>query len=131
MGIPEAKAGLEGGSVDVALLAGAAAYQTQQQGYHLITDGEGLINAIIAVAVTNKFYEAHPEIIEKLQSAQAEIADFMQNHEQEAYEMAAAELDLDVDAVKKWRSIMTSPQRLLLRIRMASSAPLILCIRQA
>ena len=101
MGIPEAKAGLEGGSVDVALLAGAAAYQTQQQGYHLITDGEGLINAIIAVAVTNKFYEAHPEIIEKLQSAQAEIADFMQNHEQEAYEMAAAELDLDVDAVKE------------------------------
>ena len=50
-------------------------------GYRLITDGEGLINAIIAVAVTNKFYEAHPEIIEKLQSAQAEIADFMQNHE--------------------------------------------------
>lgn len=101
MGIPEAKAGLEGGSVDVALLAGAAAYQTQQQGYHLITDGEGLINAIIAVAVTNKFYEAHPEIIERLQSAQAEIADFIQNHEQEAYEMAAAELDLDVDAVKE------------------------------
>ena len=60
-----------------------------------------MINAIIAVAVTNKFYEAHPEIIEKLQSAQAEIADFMQNHEQEAYEMAAAELDLDVDAVKE------------------------------
>lgn len=101
MGIPEAKAGLEGGSVDVALLAGAAAYQTQQQGYHLITDGEGLINAIIAVAVTNKFYEAHPEIIERLQSAQAEIADFIQNHEQEAYEMAATELDLDVDAVKE------------------------------
>ena len=25
----------------------------------------------------------------------------MQNHEQEAYEMAAAELDLDVDAVKE------------------------------
>lgn len=101
MSIPEAKAGLEGGSLDVALLAGAAAYQAQQQGYHLIADGEGLINAIIAVAVTNEFYEAHPEVIEKLQSAQAEIADFIQNNEKEAMELAAKELDLDVAAVEE------------------------------
>ena len=99
MSIPDAKAGLEGGSVDVALLAGAAAYTAQQQGYHLIADGEGLIQAIIAVAVTNEFYEAHPEVIEKLQAAQAEIGAFLQDNEQEAYEMAAKELDLDVAAV--------------------------------
>lgn len=50
MTIPDAKAGLDGGSVDVALLAGATAYNAEQQGYHLVADGEGLISALIAVA---------------------------------------------------------------------------------
>ena len=52
MSIPDAKAGLDGGSVDVALVAGATAYNAGKQGYHLVADGEGLIKAIIAVAVT-------------------------------------------------------------------------------
>ena len=64
MSIPDAKAGLDGGSVDVALVAGATAYNAGKQGYHLVADGEGLIKAIIAVAVTQKFYDEHPEIIE-------------------------------------------------------------------
>ena len=78
MSIPDAKAGLDGGSVDVALVAGATAYNAGKQGYHLVADGEGLIKAIIAVAVTQKFYDEHPEIIEKLEEAQTEIADFME-----------------------------------------------------
>ena len=41
MSIPDAKAGLDGGSVDVALVAGATAYNAGQQGYHLVADGEG------------------------------------------------------------------------------------------
>ena len=100
MGIPDAKAALEGGSIDCALLAGAAAYQTQSQGYNLVTDGEGLINAIIAVAVTNEFYEAHPEVIEKLESAQEEILSYITENEEEAFKTVANELDLDENAVK-------------------------------
>ena len=100
MGIPDAKAALEGGSIDCALLAGAAAYQTQSQGYNLVTDGEGLINAIIAVAVTNEFYEAHPEVIEKLESAQEEILSYISENEDEALAAVATELDLDEAAVK-------------------------------
>ena len=99
MSIPEAKAALDGGSLDVALVAGATAYQAKQQGYHLITDGEGLIDAIIAVAVTDEFYNAHPEIIEKLKEAQAEIASFINENEAEALQMVAASLDLDEAAV--------------------------------
>ena len=63
MSIPDAKAGLDGGSVDVALLAGATAYNAEQQGYHLVADGEGLISALIAVATTQKFYDEHPDVI--------------------------------------------------------------------
>lgn len=101
MGIPDAKAGLDGGSVDVALIAGATAYQAGQQGYHLIADGEGLISALIAVATTQKFYDEHPEVIEKLKAAQSEIASYMNENPDKTMETVAAALDLDVNAVKE------------------------------
>ena len=101
MSIPDAKAGLDGGSVDVALLAGATAYNAEQQGYHLVADGEGLISALIAVATTQKFYDEHPDVIEKLNAAQEEIASYMADNQEATMETVAAALDLDVDAVKE------------------------------
>ena len=101
MTIPDAKAGLDGGSVDVALLAGATAYNAEQQGYHLVADGEGLISALIAVATTLKFYDEHPDVIKKLNAAQEEIASYMADNQEAAMETVAATLDLDVDAVKE------------------------------
>lgn len=99
MGIPDSLAGLEGGSVDVAMLAGATAYQAEQEGLHLITDGEGLIPAIIAVAVRDDFYQAHPEIIEKLAEAQEEIVRFMEEKPEETTQIVAEALDLEPEAV--------------------------------
>ena len=101
MTIPDAKAGLDGGSVDVALLAGATAYNAEQQGYHLVADGEGLISALIAVATTLKFYDEHPDVIKKLNAAQEEIASYMADNQEATMETVAATLDLDVDAVKE------------------------------
>ena len=100
MSIPDALAGLEGGSLDVAMLAGPTAYQAEQAGYHLVADGEGLIDADIAVAVTGAFYEEHPEIVAKLVEAQEKIASFMAGNEEETMEIVAGTLDLDVQAVK-------------------------------
>ena len=101
MSIPEAKAAMDGGSVDVAMLAGAAAYTAQLQGCSLVTDGTGLVDAIIAVAVTEEFYNAHPEIIEKLYAAQDEIASFITENEEEALQITADTLDLELSAVKE------------------------------
>ena len=101
MSIPDAKAALDGGSIDAALVAGATAYQAKQQGYHLIADGEGLIDAIIAVAVTDEFYNKYPEVIEKLMQAQEEIATFLHENEAEALEMVAVTLGLEVTAVEE------------------------------
>ena len=101
MTIPDAKSGLDGGSVDVALLAGATAYNAEQQGYHLVADGEGLISALIAVATTLKFYDEHPDVIKKLNAAQEEIASYMADNQEATMETVAAALDLDVDAVKE------------------------------
>lgn len=57
------------------------------------------------MAVTQKFYDEHPEIIEKLEEAQTEIADFMEEKPDETMQIVADELDLDVDAVKYVRSL--------------------------
>ena len=95
MSIPDAKAGLDGGSVDAALLAGSVAYNADKQGYHKVTDGEGLIKAIIAVATTQKFYDEHPEVIAQLEKSQQEIADFMKENPDETMSIVAKELDLD------------------------------------
>ncbi|MBQ4560417.1 MAG: NrtA/SsuA/CpmA family ABC transporter substrate-binding protein [Tyzzerella sp.] len=101
MPIPDAKVALDGGSIDVALLAGATAYQAEQQGYHKVADGEGLIDAIIVVAVTNEFYKKYPELIDELMDAQEEIDEFIKQNENEAFAMTAKALDLDVEAVKE------------------------------
>ncbi len=101
MGIPEAKAALDGGSADVALLGGAAAYNASKQGYHLVTDGEGLIQAIIAVAVTETYYNAHPDVIAKLMEAQREIMARIEADPDAAFALTAQYLDMDVEAVKE------------------------------
>ena len=101
MGIPEAKAALDGGSADVALLGGAAAYNASKQGYHLVADGEGLIKAIIAVCVTDAFCQAHPDVVDKLLEAQQAIMSDIEADPDAAYAAAAAALDLDVDAVRE------------------------------
>lgn len=101
MGIPESKAGLDGGSVDVALLAGPTGYNAGKQGYNMVTNGEGLIDAIIAVAVTQDFYDRNPEVIEKFIASQQEIVSFMNENTEEAIEIVADALDLEIDAVKE------------------------------
>ena len=100
MSIPDAKAGLDGGSVDVALIAGATAYQEQQQGYHMVADGEGLIKAIIAVAVREDFYNENRDVIDRLMADQEKIAAFMRDNQEETLKIVAQELDLDEQAVK-------------------------------
>ncbi|MBQ9009603.1 MAG: NrtA/SsuA/CpmA family ABC transporter substrate-binding protein [Clostridia bacterium] len=100
MGIPESKAALDGGSADVALLGGAAAYNASKQGYHLVASGKGLIKAIIAVAVTQAFADAHPDVIAALSEAEQKIMDTIQADPEAAYALAASYLDLTPDAVR-------------------------------
>ena len=101
MSIPDAKAALDGGSIDAALVAGPTAYVSKQQGYHLVTDGEGLTDAIIAVAVREDFYNEHKDVIDMFLNAQETITkDMAENHE-ETMKIVAEELDLEVEAVEE------------------------------
>ncbi len=98
--IPDAMAAMMGGSIDCALLAGAAAYNTEASGYHLVTNGEGLVEASICCATTRKFYDEHKDIVEKFLEAQQAVLDYVKNNEDAALAETAEELDLDVEAVR-------------------------------
>ena len=98
---PESLAGKTiGGPVGTNLHELLAAYQAQQSGYHLVTDGEGLIDATIAVAVTEEFADTYPQLMDTLTAAQETIADFMENQPDETLKIVAQELDLDTAAVE-------------------------------
>jgi len=98
--IPDAMSAMMGGSVDCALLAGAAAYNTQASGAHLVTNGEGLVEASICCATTQKFYDAHKDVVDSFLKAQENVLTFLKENEQTALEEAAADLDLDIQAVQ-------------------------------
>ena len=101
MSIPDAKAALDGGSIDAALVAGPTAYKAKQQGYNLVTDGKGLTDAIIAVAVREDFYNEHKDVIDAFMNAEAKVLEFINENHDEAMEIVAKELELDKAAVEE------------------------------
>ena len=99
--IPDALAALNGGSADCAMLAGAAAYNAANGGTHLVTNGEGLVEATIACATTQKFYDAHKDVVDSFLAAQQEVLDHIEENHDEAMQETAEFLDLDVNAVEE------------------------------
>ena len=100
MTIPDAQAALAGGSVDVALLAGPAAYTMLTDGYQKVTDGDGLVGATIVVATTREFAEANPAIVQTFREAHQSVLDYMDTHPDEVVAMTAAETELPEAAVR-------------------------------
>lgn len=100
LGIGESKTALDTGDVDVALLAGATAYIAETEGARIVTTGEDLIGALIAVAVTNKYSETNGEEVVSFLNAQQIIADYMDENLDQALQAAAVELDLDIEAIE-------------------------------
>lgn len=100
MDIPSSLAALEGNSVDVALLAGANAYNCMKGGKHLITTGKDLIAATILTATTQEYYDANKDVIDAFMIAQKEIVTYMADNHDEVMALAAQELGLDVEAVE-------------------------------
>ena len=98
--IPDALAALSGGSADCALLAGAAAYNAANNGTHLVTNGEGLVEATITCATTPAFYDEHPDVVEQFLKGQQAVLDYIGENTDEAIEETAEFLDLTPEAVE-------------------------------
>ena len=99
--IPDALAALSGGSADCALLAGAAAYNASNSGTHLVTNGEGLVEATITCATTQAFYDEHPDVTEQFLKGQQAVLDYIDANQEQAIEETAEFLDLDPAAVEE------------------------------
>ena len=98
--IPDALAALSGGSADCALLAGAAAYNAANNGTHLVTNGEGLVEATITCATTQAFYDEHQDVVEQFLKGQQAVLDYISENTDEAIEETAEFLDLTPEAVE-------------------------------
>lgn len=101
MGIPESYAALSGGSVDMALLAGPSAYNTAKEGYNIVATGENLIEPIVVVATSEKFYNGNKELVDTFINAEKEILDYMDNNYDEIISISAKETGLTEEAVKE------------------------------
>ncbi len=101
MSIPDAKAALDAGSIDAALVAGANAYKSKEQGYNLVADGKGLTDGVNVVAVREDFYNEHKEEIDLFIKAQSKVLDFINNNHDETMDMVAKDLGLEKSAVEE------------------------------
>ena len=101
MSISDAKAAIDGKSADVALLAGPTAYKAKQQGYNLVANGQGLTDAVIAVAVREEFYNEHKEELKTFMKAEAKIIEYIEENYDKTMDIVSKELDLDKSAVEE------------------------------
>lgn len=100
MDIPSAVAALDAGSIDVALVGGSASYNLQQAGKYMICDGTGLISAAICTATSKAFADNNPELVKTFLDTQKQILEYINSNYDEAMQISADDLDLDVNAVK-------------------------------
>lgn len=100
LSVADAFAALEAGQIDVAMLAGATAYQAQAAGYTCLATGEGLTNGTTLVAVSGLFASDYPELVEVFQRAQQEVLAYIENNPEEARKIAAEETGLSADAIE-------------------------------
>ncbi|MDF2882323.1 MAG: transporter substrate-binding protein [Clostridiaceae bacterium] len=100
MGIPQAVAAIMGGSADAALVAGAAVPQAAAKGAHIVTTGEGLLDATIVIAARGDFLDKHEDIAKRYMSVHQKSLEFMKNNTAETYKLASEETQMSIDQVK-------------------------------
>ena len=85
----------------MALLAGPSAYNTAREGYNIVTTGESLIEPVVVVATSEKFYNNNKELVDTFINAEIEVLDYMNNNYDEIISISARETGLTEEAVKE------------------------------
>ena len=101
MDIPSAQAALVAKEVDFALLAGPTAYNMIQDGYQVVTNGEGLVDGTIVVATSEDFYSKNPGLVKKFLQVQKETLQYIEENNEEALKITAEKTGLPLDGVKE------------------------------
>ncbi len=101
MGIPQGVSALMSGSADVALVAGPAVPQALEKGAHIVTTGEGILDATIVIAARKDFLGNHMDIAKRYMDIHNKSLQFMKNNPEETYKLASEETQISVDKVKE------------------------------
>ena len=67
----------------------------------MVTDGEGLTEATIVVAVGGAYANEHPKEVKTFLDAQKQVLDYIEAEEETAMATAAKETELTAEAVKE------------------------------
>ncbi|MEG1345424.1 MAG: NrtA/SsuA/CpmA family ABC transporter substrate-binding protein [Acidaminococcaceae bacterium] len=105
MDIPPSVTAMLNENVDAALVAGADVLRAQKAGAHILANGEGLVDATIVIATSNKFLQTHPEAIKQYLEAHKENIAFLHKNQAQAYEFTAKATGLqpaEVRAMAPW-----------------------------
>ncbi len=105
MDLPSGANALAKGSVDAALLAGPAAYKALFSGARMLKNGEGLVDATIVIATTEKFMKEYPRAVATFMEAHKKSIEWMRQNLRAAKEMTQKETGLPlagVEAMYSW-----------------------------
>ncbi|MEG1604030.1 MAG: aliphatic sulfonate ABC transporter substrate-binding protein [Cloacibacillus sp.] len=91
---------LANNSVDAALLAGPAAYKALSTGSRMLKNGEGLVDATIVIATTDKFMKAYPKAVATFMETHKKTLEWMKKHPKEAKEMTQKETGMPMAGVE-------------------------------
>ena len=91
---------LSTGSVDAALLAGPAAYNALTSGARMLKNGEGLVDATIVIATTEKFAQKYPEAVSRFLKTHNDTLTWIKKNPDKAAEMTQKETGLPMDGVR-------------------------------
>lgn len=100
MDIPSSAGALSNGSVSAALLAGPAAANALKDGARVLKNGEGLVDATIVIATTNKYFRQYPAVIEKFSEAHRAALAWINKNPKQAKEMTRKETGLSSESVE-------------------------------
>lgn len=101
MGIPEAQAALANGSIDVAMVAGPNALQALNNGAHIVTTGEGLVDGTIVTAVSKDLLENYPQMVKTVIQAHKATLDYIDENFDEVMALTGEKVGLTADETKE------------------------------
>ncbi|GAA0180070.1 NrtA/SsuA/CpmA family ABC transporter substrate-binding protein [Clostridium sediminicola] len=105
MGIANGVSALLSDSADAVLVAGAATDNAKENGAHIVTTGEGILDATIVIGASGKFIDTYPDIAKRYLKVHNESLEFMKKNPDETFELTSKETKLSLDQVKKMYSL--------------------------
>lgn len=105
MGIASGVSALLSGSADAVLVAGAATDNVKENGGHVVTTGEGILDATIVIGASGDFLDKYPDLAKRYLKVHNESLEFMGENKKETFELTSAETKLSLEQVENMYSL--------------------------